>query len=166
MFQRSNEVRNQLRWAKGNGRQRKLDSRHLLEFTFNERKEKRQGREWQNGGCWVLIFCFSWHACGLKEACQYKEGSQKNISERVRQVLYSGQVCVWGKGVEGQKMSSRLWQDLPFDCMESSYHVSLGKKVDVGDFVGSGQKYQDILACWPLCSSLSSQERTFLFLLE
>lgn len=38
--------------------------------------------------------------------------------------------------------------------------------MNVGDFVGSGQKYQDILACWPLCSSLSSQERTFLFLLE
>lgn len=35
--------------------------------------------------------------------------------------------------------------------------------MNVGDFVGSGQKYQNILACWPLCSSLSSQERTFLF---
>lgn len=33
--------------------------------------------------------------------------------------------------------------------------------MDVGDFVGSGQEYQDILAWWPLCSSLSSQERTF-----
>ena len=35
--------------------------------------------------------------------------------------------------------------------------------MNVGDSVGSAQKYQDIFASWPLCSSLSSQGRTFFF---
>lgn len=75
MFQGSNEVRNQLREAKGDRRRKNwtVDTfvRNLPSMKGREKIRERV-TEWKDVGFWYFVFM----AClWLKEACQYKEGS-------------------------------------------------------------------------------------------